>query len=391
MAQLKRRPIPLDSESSDWLSWLERVAGPVLASAARGSLSADLPPIPGHEDRAPYAGTEAFCRTFCGMAPWLEHCPNHAGSFDPRATRSQLIEALVRAIDPKGEDRFVFYKPGQSLVEAAFLSQALLRAPSVWHELDGVNRDRLIDALVQTRQTLPPRCNWLLFSAMVEAFFASVDRPFDTMRIDYAVQQHEQWYLGDGVYSDGPSHAMDYYNSYVIHPLLLDVMGVVHDVAPTSHTAKLFEPVLRRFKRYADLQARSISPTGEFAPCGRSLCYRCGAFHLLAQASLQDRLPECLSPASARGALGAVIERTLGAANTFTDDGWLNPGLAGHQPGLAERYISRGSLYLCTTAFLPLGLASNDAFWSDPSADWTFKSIWSGVDAPADKALGAGG
>ena len=86
-----------------------------------------------------------------------------------------------------------------------------------------------------------------------------------------------------------------------------------------------------------------------------------------------------------------MIERTLSAANTFTDDGWLNPGLAGHQPGLAERYISRGSLYLCTTAFLPLGLASNDAFWSDPSADWTFKSIWSGVAAPADKALGAGG
>ena len=44
------------------------------------------------------------------------------------------------------------------------------------------------------------------------------------MRVDYAVRQHEQWYKGDGAYGDGPEFHWDYYNSFVIHPMLVDVL-----------------------------------------------------------------------------------------------------------------------------------------------------------------------
>ncbi|MEQ8535620.1 MAG: DUF2264 domain-containing protein, partial [Imperialibacter sp.] len=50
-------------------------------------------------------------------------------------------------------------------------------------------------------------------------------------------------------------------------------------------------------------------------------------------------------------------------------------------------YISTGSLYLCSMAFLPLGLPSNNAFWAEPAADWTSKKIWNGVNVPADHAM----
>ncbi len=103
--------------------------------------------------------------------------------------------------------------------------------------------------------------------------------------------------------------------------------------------------------------------------------------------ALRDDLPPGVSPAQVRGALSAVIQRTLGASGTFDTAGWLTLGLAGHQPGLAESYISTGSLYLCTVGFLPLGLAPTHPFWSGDSVPWTSKRIWSGADAPADKAF----
>ena len=47
---------------------------------------------------------------------------------------------------------------------------------------------------------------------------------------------------------------------------------------------------------------------------------------------------------------------------TFDKNGWLQIGVYGHQPGVAEVYISTGSLYLCSEAFLMLGLPPGDPF-----------------------------
>ncbi len=145
--------------------------------------------------------------------------------------------------------------------------------------------------------------------------------------------------------------------------------------------------VLQRARRYATVQERLIAPDGSYPPLGRSITYRCGAFHHLATMALRRELPAGVAPTQVRGALGAVIHRTLGAADTFDAEGWLRIGLCGHQPALGERYISTGSLYLCTFAFLPLGLGPADEFWSAPAADWTSRKLWSGADLPADHAI----
>jgi hypothetical protein len=82
-----------------------------------------------------------------------------------------------------------------------------------------------------------------------------------------------------------------------------------------------------------------------------------------------------------------VIRRTLEAPGTFDADGWLSIGLAGRQPGLGESYISTGSLYLCTLAFLPLGLPPDNPFWTGAAMEWTSQRAWSGQDLAADHAL----
>ena len=98
-------------------------------------------------------------------------------------------------------------------------------------------------------------------------------------------------------------------------------------------------------------------------------------------------MPADVTPGQARAALGAVIARTLGAPGTHDANGWLTLGLCGHQPGVAETYISTGSLYLCSAAFLPLGLPASDPFWIDAPRDWTAKRAFSGQPIPIDKAL----
>ena len=88
-----------------------------------------------------------------------------------------------------------------------------------------------------------------------------------------------------------------------------------------------------------------------------------------------------------RGALTSVIRRSIEAPGTFDEAGWLRIGFAGHQPGIGERYISTGSLYLCATGLLPLGLPATDAFWADPPQPWTSQRAWSGQPFAIDKAL----
>jgi hypothetical protein len=206
--------------------------------------------------------------------------------------------------------------------------------------------------------------------------------------VDYALRQHAQWYKGDGVYGDGPEFHWDYYNSFVIQPMLLDVLDSLGAQDPAWAAMK--ERARKRAQRYAAIQERLISPEGSFPAIGRSIAYRFGAFQLLGQIALRHELPEGVTPAQVRGGLSAVIRRQIEAPGTFDKDGWLTIGFCGHQPGIGERYISTGSLYLCSVGLLPLGLPPSDEFWSAPAADWTQKRAWAGQPFPIDHALADG-
>ncbi len=128
--------------------------------------------------------------------------------------------------------------------------------------------------------------------------------------------------------------------------MLVDVLDACKDESPAWKDLAVREQ--QRARRYAAVQERLIAPDGSFPPIGRSIAYRCGAFHLLAQTALRRALPDGVSPAQVRSALTAVIRRSIEAPGTFDADGWLRIGFCGHQPGIGESYISTGSLYLCS-------------------------------------------
>jgi hypothetical protein len=376
------------SDRDLWVGVMHRLADPVLTNLAQGRLKARMPveQAPG-SDRRSVTHLEALGRLLAGIAPWLELPADDTTEGQLRAKYLGLAHpAIARAVDPASPDFMNFTRDRQPLVDAAFLGQALLRAPrALAAGFEESTRRHLVAALESTRAIVPGYNNWLLFSAMVEAALKQLGAGWDRVRIDYALRQHEQWYKGDGAYGDGPEFHWDYYNSFVIHPMLLDVLDACAGEDPAWK--QMMPRVEQRARRYAAVQERLIAPDGSFPPIGRSLAYRCGAFQLLALMALRGGLPEGVSPSQARGALTAVIRRTIDAPGTFDADGWLRIGFCGHQPGVAETYISTGSLYLCSVGLLPLGLPPADPFWASPAEPWTSMRAWSGQSFPIDHAL----
>lgn len=369
-----------------WLDTMLKIADPVLKSLAEKNLKNVMPIESMGQGREQFSNLEAFGRLLCGMAPWLETGPRVGNEGEIREMYAQLATtALHAATDPASPDYMNFSYGHQPIVDAAFLAHAIVRAPNVlWRDLSPATQKNVVTALKSTRKMKPFSSNWLLFSAMIEtALYLMGEADWDKMRIDYALKQHEQWYLGDGMYGDGPAFRMDYYNSFVIQPMLVDIIELVaHE---ESDWQKLKEDIIQRAIRYAVIQERTISPEGTFPVVGRSLAYRFGVFQHLAQMALQQRLGEGLNPAQVRCALTTVIKRMIEMPETFDEEGWLQIGFCGHQPDIGEVYISTGSLYLCATVFLPLGLPKEASFWQG-EADWTAKRAWAGEAFSIDRA-----
>ncbi|MBL7742340.1 MAG: DUF2264 domain-containing protein [Chitinophagaceae bacterium] len=390
-AQVQAKPKPPANDRVLWLSYMDKIARPVMSLLAEDKLREKMPVVLANnidnaDHRSKVAYLEAFGRTFSGIAAWIN---SEGGTKEEAALRDQYrtwsLKAVANAVNPASRD-YLKWDGGQPLVDASFLALGLIRCPWVWEHLDSMVKKQVVDVFITTRNTVPVYSNWLLFSAMIETFFCRYDLPYDPVRIDYGVKEFSQhWYTGDGMFSDGMQFHLDYYNSYVIQPYLA---AILETVSKKRNSYNNFIPQFEKIsKRYAEIQERLINTDGSFPVTGRSIVYRGGAFHHLADISLRKKLPVTVTAPQIRSALTAVIKKTLEAPSTFDKTGWLNIGLSGNQPGLAEFYITTGSLYLCAEIFLPLGLPETDEFWSSPAAPWTAVKAWSGQNLPADHAL----
>lgn len=377
---------------AEWVRTMDRIAGPVIVNTAAGTLKAAMP----YESpdtagkRRDFSYLEAFGRTICGIAPWLEN----AGVTDPAEKRLQekyrvlARQALSNAVDPESPDYMAFDHGRQPLVDAAYLAEGLLRAPKqLWEELPASDKDNLVAALKAVRSIKPHENNWLLFASQVEAALLEFTGECDTARLVYGVERfRDAFYKGDGCYGDGEAFHMDYYNSYVIHPMMLDVLMVMEKHAIPG--AGFIEVERVRHTRYSAILERMISPEGSYPVLGRSItACRTGVFHCLSEDAFLHSLPSELSPGGVRAALGAVIRRQFSGKACFDEEGWLKVGFGGSQREMAEKYVNTGSLYHCLTVFLPLGLPSDDPFWTYPDEPWTSVKAWTGAPLEGDHAI----
>jgi hypothetical protein len=373
---------------------LVKIADPVLTALSKNQLKKEMPVESSGEHRERYTHLEAFGRLLSGIAPWLELGPDNSPEGKLRKKYIDLARVgLHNATDSTGPDYMNFTCCGQPVVDAAFLAQGLLRAPhQLWNPLDKTTKENIIAALKKSAQITHYQNNWVMFSAIIEAALYKFSGSFDREETLGYIDQCLSYYKGDGTYGDGKNFHWDYYNSFVMQPMLIDALKAIieedsiHKVADQSLQIK-YELVLKRAQRYAEVQEMLISPVGTYPVIGRSSTYRFGAFQVLSQIALMQKLPSILKPQQVRAALYTLIKKQVKAAGTFDKNGWLQIGVYGHQPNMGEGYISTGSLYLCSEVFLMLGLPPTNAFWRRKDEDWTSKKIWSGQNTTHDHSV----
>ena len=405
---------PLGDGQSDREYWSElayQMAAPVLSNMAAGTLQQNFQLETsriwdGRDPKVAYM--ECFGRLMAGIAPWLSLPDDDTPEGQRRAQlRQWALKAYANAVDPDSPDYLGWGNGSQTLVDAAYLVESFMRGyDALWVPLDSITKQRYINELQGLHRYAPPYSNWLIFVAMEEAFLMKVGATYDEYRIHVGVNKLEEWYVGDGWYSDGQAFAFDYYNSFVIQPMYQEVVDIIrsvrgdgdrllHRVGPNDGGERRAAQILERMQKYAVILERFISPEGTFPVFGRSIPYRLAAMQPLALLAWQRQLPAELHNGQVRAALTAVMHCMFDPATkprkgeprfrNFNSGGFITIGFVGDKAQTpVDTYTNNGSLYMASLAFMPLGLPPTDDFWQCEPEKWTSKKAWEGDDFPKD-------
>ncbi len=382
------------TERELWCDILYRMAAPVLSNMSEGKLQENMlvelsPTWDGRDKRVTYM--ECFGRLMAGLAPWLSLPDDDTEESKQRKQlREWALKSYAHAVNPESKDYLLWRKEGQPLVDAAYIAESFLRGyDALWTPLDSLTKQRYIKEFTQLRRVNPPYTNWLLFSSTIECFLKKAGAREDAYRITSALRKIEEWYVGDGWYSDGPDFAFDFYNSFVLHPMYVECLEVVTDGGKKSGwnlKADNFNRGIKRMQRFGIILERFVSPEGAFPVFGRSITYRTAVLQPLALLAWRGWLPKELPNGQIRAAMTAVMNRMFGDNRNFNEKGFLTLGFNGSQPHISDWYTNNGSLYMASLAFLPLGLPAEHPFWTDASQAWTSKKAWGGEEFPKDHA-----
>ena len=393
-AVAKKTKKTTESDRDYWVAVAYRMAQPVLENMAKGELQKNMqtefsPSFDNRNRKVVYM--ETFGRLMAGIAPWLS-LTNDDGSPEA-AMRSQLrqwaLASYKNSVDPASPDYLCWGVAGQNLVDAAYIAESFIRGyDQLWVPLDTLTKQRYIKEFQKLRTIEPPYTNWLLFSSVIESFLAKAAGrgAYDDFRVMMTIRKMEEWYVGDGWFSDGPSFAFDYYSSYVFHPMYLETLQNMIDARANTRIdyGKYYDRQLLRAQKYSIILERFISPEGTFPVFGRSIPYRMAALQPLAMLAWQQKLPKELSNAQVRSALTAVMHRMYDHNENFNSGGYLTIGFCGSQPDVADWYTNNGSLYMTSLSLMPLGLPADHPFWTSEAEPWTQVKAWNGKPFPKD-------
>lgn len=261
------------------------------------------------------------------------------------------LAAGVAGVWPSIEDR------SQPLVEAASIALALrLTRPLLWDRLDEPVQQRAADWLADALTAEPWPCNWELFPVTVGGFLQAVGHEVDASRkaIDRGLSRIEDWYVGDGWYTDGDGRKFDYYNGWAMH-----LYPVLH--AWLADDPRLLDLYGGRLERHLADYARLFGADGAPMLQGRSLTYRFATTAPLWLGALTGRTP--LSPGETRrlasGALKYFLERDAVDAEGLLALGWHGPDEA-----FLQSYSGPASPYWASKGFLGLLLPPDHEVWT---------------------------
>ncbi|MFD6988854.1 DUF2264 domain-containing protein [Streptomyces sp. NPDC059943] len=324
-------------------------------------------------------GLEGYARSFLLAA------------FRIAGARGQVDEALIEryaaglaaGTDPgSGESWPRLADRSQQMVEAASIAIGLHETrPWIWDRLDTRVRERVADWLGGFVGRRTHDNNWRLFQVVSEQFLASVGAPHSRADIENGLDRIEDWYVGDGWYTDGDGRKFDYYNGWAMHlyPLLWSRMvagsgagsAVAPGVGPGARQATgsvgddggRTEVYRRRLARFLTTYPHFFGADGAPVHQGRSLTYRFAAAAPVWMGALADCTP--LAPGLTRrlasGAVRHFVERGVPDERGLLTLGWYDAFLP-----VTQSYSGPASPYWASKAFVGLLLPADHAVWTEP-------------------------
>ncbi len=384
------------SRREQWIALLLEIAEPVIDRFLSRTILTEFPiKFSSHLSPDLYAKNrvkvyvELFARTLLGISPLFRHHDDNTAIC--KKTLEMIQVAFGTAQSPP---LLAFYQMDRQLiVEMALIILAFVRVPLLWQSIPlGTQQEILKVAHFSITQFKPHNNNWLLFQAIIDLFLTKQRyRGYNGMRrVMENLARIESYYVGDGFYKDGEIFHMDYYNSFVIHPFLVDIYRELGQTA-------LYQRAVGRMLRHADFLERLIGSDGTYPIFGRSAVYRTGVFHALAYAPYHwTGSPQNLFKlAAAREGMTAVLERSfktepMKSGNFGKEWNYLTLGFTGEQPGIADGYSNSGSVYYTLLMFAPVGLPESHPFWStddEEGGGWSQRKAWRGEEIRKDAAI----
>lgn len=342
-----------ENTADHWLSHIREHSSPLKAS----------PRLPGRvtRDGERREGMETIGRSLLMAAARIAG----AGGQDRLDLAAWYRQALLAGTDPEGAERWPLgvtcrsplLGVTNSIVEAANIAFSLyIGRELLWEPLSRREKTQVAAWLRHHARLEVWGNNWQLFPAMAEGFLRSVGEDVSGCTGARNVARVESWYLGDGWYTDGPEHAVDYYNAWAIHPYLwawYRMTGQEGTVEGQRH--------LERLRDFVDSQSLMFAADGAVLHVGRSLAYRTAVLAAVWCAEISGVSP--LSPGQTRRLASGVLANFT--AKGVGVDGPPSLGWYGEHLGSCQDYSGFGSPYLAGIGFLGLALPAGHPVWLD--------------------------
>ena len=250
----------------------------------------------------------------------------------------------------------------QQMVEAAAIAVALHETREwIWDRLDTRAQEHVAEWLGGFNGSTTHDNNWRLFQVVSEQFLASVGAPYSQEDIDGGLDRIEDWYVGDGWYSDGDGQNFDNYIGWAMHlyPGLWTRMAAATPGAAYEDRLKLYRERLNLFLEDA---VHLVGNDGAPVYQGRSLTYRMAAATPYWMGALLDATP--LSPGQTRR-LCSGIARHFVQHGVPDERGLLTLGWYDTFLPTTQQYSGPGSPYWASKGFIGLVLPPEHPVWTD--------------------------
>ncbi|MEU9781908.1 DUF2264 domain-containing protein [Streptomyces phaeochromogenes] len=306
-------------------------------------------------------GLEGFARTFLLAGFRLAR----SGDNDPGGHASWYADGLAAGTDPSSPEHWPNMREcGQAKVECASVAIALHETRRwIWDRLDEGVRQRIVAWMTDLLDSEVSDNNWVWFRAITSAFLRSVGAPWSASDIDHAIARTEDWYAGEGWYSDGngtggPLRHFDHYSGWAMqyYPLwYCRISGADADPA-------LLPRYRARLRGYLDDAQHLVAADGAPLYQGRSLTYRYATLCPLWVGAVFDATP---LPAGRTRRLASGVLRHFTEAGCFDERGLQPLGWHGEFTAIRQPYSGPGSPYWSSKGFAGLVLPAEHPVWAE--------------------------